>query len=76
MKELKQTIFNVLKCNVDYGDDKKLQELKIKLKQHEKMYKISLSNYETSNDNKYIRECNRYNFKIAKLKGIIKLNLN
>ena len=25
------------------------------------------------NDNKYIRECNCYNFKIAKLKGIIKL---
>ena len=27
IKELKQTIFNVLKCNVDYGDDKKLQDL-------------------------------------------------
>jgi hypothetical protein len=37
------------------------------------MYRISLSNYETSNDNKYIRECNDYNFKISKLKGIIKL---
>jgi hypothetical protein len=73
IKEFKPKIFNVLKCNLDYGNDEKLKELKVKLNQCEETYKINLSKLKASNDNKYIRDCNYYSLKIAKLKGIIKL---
>ena len=72
IKEFKQIIFNVLKCNVD-NDEEKLKELQVKLKQYEETYKINLSKLNTSNDNKYIYDCNYCSLKIAKLKCIIKL---
>ena len=63
----------MLKCNINHDDNDKLKELKVKLNQYEETYKINLSKLNTSNDKKYIRDCNYYSLKIAKLKGIIKL---
>ena len=63
----------MLKCNINHDDDDKLKELKVKLNQYEETYKINVSKLNVSNDNKYIRDCNYYSLKTAKLKGIIKL---
>ena len=63
----------MLKCNINHDDYDKLKELKVKLNQYEETYKINLSKLNVYNDNKYIRDCNYYSLKIAKLKGIIKL---
>ena len=40
IKEFKRKIFNILKCNIDHDNDKKMNVLKVKLKQHETLYKI------------------------------------
>ena len=73
IKEFKRKIFNILKCNIDHDNDKKMNVLKENLKQYNETYEIVLSQFNKSDDKKYIKVINGCILNMAKLKRIIKL---
>jgi hypothetical protein len=73
VNDFKRKIFNILKCNLDHDNNEKMNVLKIKLKQHETLYKLCKSKLNETDDTKYIKYHNDCVLKIAKLKHMIKL---